>query len=216
MKQGSAGWMVGSVTMMVCALLALPPSVAAQDVIISNNFDNASLQDWTAAGGASLYTYSGEGTDYSASTPNAADLPKSGGNIYLTNPLPLATKGYESITISFNYKRMNATTTRFLVVEYTSDGGETYTELCRKATGSNGVLFSASITLIKDEDHSVTGDMSILNTGYLPAFTDTANFRFSDSSSAAADVRSFIDDIVITAEPEWVAPPPAGTVLIVQ
>lgn len=190
----------------------LAATLQAADVLITNNFDTGSLQDWTASGGATLYTYT-SGIDYSSSTPRAANLPKSSGTITLTSPLLLASKGYTSITITFNYKWLNGTTTRYLNVEYAADG-VTFTKLASLTSGNQGSQ-PASITLIKNTDHTVV-NMAIQNNSFLPSFTDTAKFRFQDTASAGADVRVYVDNIVITAIPEYVEPPTLASAAIVD
>jgi uncharacterized protein (TIGR03382 family) len=106
------------------------------------------------------------------------------------------------VTISFDWQRQNASTTRFLNLEYSSDGINFIT-LARHATGANESIFSSSVTLTKQSDgtvkHSVLGSMVIQNEASTFSFTEDAKFRFVDTSSAAADVRSYVDNIEITS-----------------
>jgi len=196
-----------------CIILAAALGIISANgatTLVSSDFETG-LGAWTTSTGASLYTFS-SGHNYASGGNGAANLPKSGGTITLTDGLPLATQDYTSITISFDYQRQNATTTRFLVVEYAADGTN-FTELARRATGTNQTVFSASITLTEDADHSVTGDMNLSNAAFLPAFTDTAKFRFRDISSAGADVRSYVDNITITGTPDFIIPEPSAALL---
>lgn len=183
-------------------------SANAVTILIDNDFEG-SLEDWSATGGTSYYTYGVlPDHNYASGGTGAANLPKSGGGLTLTSGLPLDTQAYTSITISFDYQWMNGTTTRRLNVEYAADGS-TFTVLGRLTSGNSGgneSIASGSVTLLEGTDHSVTG-MSIQNTGFLPSFTDTAKFRFTDIASAGADVRVYVDNVLITGTPDFIPEP---------
>ncbi len=190
-------------------------SANAATTLISSDFEG-SLGDWTASAGTSLYTYGGlPDHNYASGGTGAANLPKSGGTLTLTDALLLDTQGYTSITIGFDYQWMNGTSTRRLNIEYAADG-VTFTTLGRLTSGTSGgneMIASGTITLLEDTDHSVTGGMQIQNTGFLPSFTDTAKFRFVDIASAGADVRVYVDNVTITGTPDFV-PEPSTTALL--
>ncbi len=187
---------------MLCSSLLLAGYSNAATVLVSDNFET-SLGSWSTSGGATLYTYSGTGHNYASGGSGAANLPKAGGAITLTNALPLLdTATDDFVTISFDWQRLNATTTRFLNLEYAADGVN-FTTLARHATGTNATIFSGSVTLTKNANgtvsHAVGGNLGIQNGSAVLSFTDTAKFRIIDTSSAGADVRSYVDNISITS-----------------
>lgn len=180
--------------------------------LVSSDFEG-SLGAWSTSTGASLYTYT-TGSNYASTGNGAANLPKASGTITLTNPLLLDTQLYTTVTLSFNYEWLNGTTTRFLNIDYAADGSS-FTTLVRVSSGNGGTggtPGSLSITLSEGTDHSISGSGAIQNTAFLPAFLDTAKFRFMDTASAGADVRVYVDDIVITGSPTFV-PEPAAALL---
>ncbi len=194
--------------MAIMAGLALAvSSIHAADTLINSDFEG-SLGSWTTAGGsASLYTYS-SGTNLASTGTGAANLPKtSTGILTLTSALPLATSGYTSLTISFKHKWLSGSSTRRGYVQYAPDG-VTWGNLAY-VTSSNTTV-PATVTL----NEGVSGANAVTSTnmtedsgGYNgAAFTDTAKFRFLNTASAAADVRWYVDDVVITATPN-AAPP---------
>ncbi len=197
----------------VIALYMTAASSHAATILVSSTFEG-SLGAWTASGGASLYTFS-SGSNFASTGNGAANLPKSGGTITLTDALPLNTQLYTSVTIGFNYEWLNGTTTRFLEIQYAADGS-TFTTLARLSSGNGGTggnPGSLSITLLEGTDHTISGSGTIQNTSFLPSFTDTAKFRFVDNASAGADVRVFVDDILITGSPDFMIPEPSSALL---
>ena len=185
---------------------------SAATTLVSSGFEG-SIGAWSTST-ASLYTFA-SGTNFASTGNGAADLPKSGGTITLTDPLPLASQGYTSVTLSFNYVWLNGSTTRFLDIFYAADGA-TFTSLARVSSGNGGAPGtpgSLSITLTENLDHTISGSGTIQNTSFLPAFLDTAKFRFTDNASAAADVRVYVDNILITGSPDFVVPEPSTALL---
>ena len=182
----------------------------AATTLVSSTFEG-SLGAWTASTGASLYSYA-SGSNYASTGNGAANLPKAGGTITLTDALPLDTQAYTSITIGFSYEWLNGTSTRFLDIQYAANG-TTFTTLARITSsngGTGGTPGFLSITLLEGTDHTISGSGTIQNTSFLPSFTDTAKFRFVDTASAGADVRVFVDDITITGLPTLVPEPRAA------
>lgn len=182
----------------------------AQNVLIDDDFESGTLESWTAASGTALYTYPGTGTDYSTSPTHAANLPKAGGKLTLTNPLLLNTKGYTNVTIRFYHKWLNGTTTRRLNLQYAADGAN-FVNLGYVTSGNS----SPCTITIKEGKTGSTGSNCTLDTGYNgAAFTDTAKFRLSNDASATADVRAYVDDILITAIPNADFTPPTLTSIV--
>lgn len=187
-------------------------SIQAATTLVSSTFEG-SLGAWTYSGtaGGGLYTFS-SGTNYASIGNGAADLPKGGGTITLTDALPLDTQGYTSITVGFSYVWLNGSTTRFLNIDYAADGTN-FTTLARVHSGNGGSPGSPgtfSVTLLEGTDHTISGSGTILNTSFLPSFTDTAKFRFQDVGTAGADLRVYVDNITITGMPEYVPEPRAA------
>lgn len=203
---------IASSIILAAALVGIPCHAAT--TLVSSDFEG-SLGAWTASTGASLYTYGGSGNNFASSGDGAANLPKSGGTITLTNALPLASQAYTSVTISFQYEWLNGTTTRFLEILYAADGA-TFTSLARVSSGNGGTggtPGSLSITLTENLDHTISGSGTILNTSFMPAFLDTAKFRFTDNASAGADVRVYVDNVLITGSPDFIVPEPSTALL---
>jgi hypothetical protein len=187
-------------------------SIQAATTLVSSTFEG-SLGAWTYSGtaGGGLYTFS-SGTNYASAGNGAADLPKNGGTITLTDALPLDTQSYTSITVGFNYVWLNGSTTRRLNLDYSADG-TTWTTLVYVTSGNGGAPGNPgtlSVTLIEGSDHTISGAGTIQNTAFLPSFTDTAKFRFQDVGSAGADLRVYVDNITITGTPEYVPEPRAA------
>jgi hypothetical protein len=182
----------------------------AQNVLLDDDFESGTLESWTASSGTALYTYSGTGTDYSTSPTHAANLPKSGGKLTLTNPLLLHTKGYTNVTIRFYHKWINGTTTRFLNIQYAADG-TTFATIGRV----HSTRTSPCTITIREGVSGTTGSNYEAQPGYNgAAFTDTAKFRLSNDASATADVRAYGDDILITAIPNADFTPPTLTSIV--
>jgi hypothetical protein len=186
-------------------------SATAATTLVSSDFEG-SLGAWTISGGATLYTYS-TGTNYATTGNGAANLPKSGGTITLTDALLLHTQGYTSITVGFNFTWLNGTTTRFLNVEYAANG-TTFVNIGKLTSGNGTTGAYSSITIT--EGSSVGAGTNINTSSFAyngAAFADTAKFRFSDVATAGADVRVFVDNIVISGSPTYVVPEPRAALL---
>lgn len=180
-------------------------SAAAQDVLVSNDFENASMCSWTNIGtDAGLYENGDVVSNMGASETNMTFAPggsfclwDGNGGSYLKQaaPLPLDTRGYTNITIRFNHNFRNGSGTRKLYTEYSSNSGTTWQSL-------GYVIYSgAKSYTLKEGTYT---------------FSDQARFRFLFGDQGGGSGPAFIDDIVITATPEWIPPPPDGTVLIVR
>ncbi len=187
------------------ALFIQNESAHAATILVSSTFEG-SLGAWTTSTGAALYTYS-TGTNYASGGTGAANLPKVGGTITLTDALLLNTQAYTSLTITFNFVWLNGASTRNMNVLYASDGTN-FMNLGSINTnnGANATVGSSSITMTEGVGHTVS-NMTIANGTFDHVFTDTAKFRFTDNASAAADVRVFIDNIVISGSPTYVPEP---------
>jgi len=186
-----------------CAACTIFPTLAASLLFVSqanaaviyldNDFEDGTSQGWTLTNSALVYENgdvifnmgSGDAAiDYSPSGDFSIAISRSSGEITQTVPLPLATTQAEDLTIAFSYNFRNASGTRRLHTDYSSDGGANWDNL-GFVTGSG----STSYTLL-DTNFSFTNDAIF-------------RFRFSDSGGAAGP--AFVDDIVIssaTAIPE--------------
>ncbi len=204
---------IKSLLLPVIALCVTAASSHAATTLVNSTFEG-SLGAWSTSGSASLFTFS-SGSNFASTGNGAANLPKAGGTITLTDALPLNTQAYTSVTIGFNYEWLNGSTTRKLEIQYAADGS-TFTTLATLTSGNGGTggtPGSLSITLLEGTDHTISGSGTILNTSFLPSFLDTAKFRFVDSASASADVRVFVDDILITGSPTFTVPEPSAALL---
>lgn len=202
-----------SLTLPFIALCMAAASSHAATTLVSSGFEG-SLGAWTTSGGASLFTFS-SGSNFASTGNGAANLPKASGTITLTDALPLHIQGYTSVTIGFSYEWLNGSTTRFMDIAYAADG-TTFTTLARLNSGNGGTGGTPgtfSITLLEGTDHTISGSGTISNTSFLPTFLDTAKFRFQNTASATADVRVFVDDIIITGAPTFVIPEPSAALL---
>jgi fibronectin-binding autotransporter adhesin len=163
---------------------------ARADVLVSNNFEDASMGAWEAVGSdAGLYqdgdivsNMAGDETNATYATSPTYCIWDGRGSSYLqmTESMPLIAKGYTDLTISFNYKIRNALGTR-RINTYFYDGSSW------QSLGY--VTYSGS------KSYS-------LNSGSY-TFTDEARFRFTFADSGGAAGPAFIDDVVITATPDF-------------
>ena len=189
--------------MTIMAGFTLAVSSAHADTLLTSDFEG-SLGAWTASGGASLFTFT-SGTNYASTGNGAANLPKSNGTITLTDALPLGLPGYTSVTIAFKSTWLSGTTTRFLYVQYAADGVN-FVNLGKVFNATPATVVNSSVTL--NVGPSSVNSVTVVNmteeTTYTGGpFTDNAKFRFIDVASATADVRAFVDDVVITATPNF-------------
>lgn len=171
-------------------LLAASP-LSAQDILHSNNFEDGSMGPWSASGSdAGLYENGDTPSNVSAGEASINFAPngnfslwkgRSGASfLVLTDPLPLATRGYTSVNVSYSYNCRNASGTRRLNLDYSPDNGTTWTLVGTFVTGSGSTTRTVTTNL-----------------------TDQAKFRFTFGDSGGAAGPFFIDDIVITATPAW-------------
>jgi len=97
--------------------------------LTSDTFEGA-LGNWSVQGGASLYTYGGSGINYATQGNGAVALFAAWdeGILTLTNSLPLDSNQATSVTISFDYEWDTTTATRLMYVDYSNDGGRTWSD----------------------------------------------------------------------------------------
>ena len=109
-------------------IFGLALSVQAS-VLITDTFEG-SLGNWSVQGGASLYTYNGSGINYATQGDGAAALFASWdeGVLTLKDNLRLDSNEATSVTISFDYEWDTTTATRLMYVDYSMDGGKTWTD----------------------------------------------------------------------------------------
>jgi hypothetical protein len=167
--------------------------VGQADVLESNNFENASMGPWLASGSDAGFYQNGDIVgNMSASETNATYATSGsycmwegrGGDVLgLADPLPLATRSYTNLTISFTYKCRNGSGTRKLNTEYAADG----------------VTWQSLGFVTTDGSKSYTIDANSYT------FADLAKFRFRFTDSGGSAGPFFVDDVVITANPHWVA-----------
>lgn len=179
-------------------LVAVGGSLFAQDTLHSNDFENASMGPWSASGSdAGLYHNGDVVSNMGASDALINYAPngeyclwdgRGGSYLVLTDPLPLASRAYTSVTISFNWVCRNSSGTRRLYTRYSPDNGATWVEL-GYLTGPTAAFSSGSKTY------------TITSTGQ--TFSDQAKFRFDFTDSGGSAGPFFVDDIVITATPEF-------------
>ena len=182
--RGNISWRVVcalSVAVAILGLLFTAGNARAATTLINDDFETGTLENWIpTAGGAGLYTYV-SGTNYATSGTYALDVKKNS-QATLTNPLPLDLLDFTSVTISFNDKWVNGSSTRRLYTRYSADGVG-FTDL--------GAITSSS------SSKSYT-----LNEG-THTFTDLAKFQFSFYDSGGADMHAYVDDIVISGTPDF-------------
>jgi len=206
-EEGGMHKKVGGMLGMIAAMSVFAVGVQAEDVLHDNDFEDGTMGPWIAAGSAGdagLYengdvVVNMESGDAEINWAPNGDFSlyvgRGGGYLELAEPLPLETREYTSVTISFNYNCREATGTRRLHTRYSSDNGETWTSLGQVThSGSQSYTITSS-------DHD---------------FTDEALFRFTFSDTGGRAGPFFVDDVVITASPEWVPPPPPGMVIILK
>jgi fibronectin-binding autotransporter adhesin len=173
--------------------------LSAQDTLLSNNFEDGSMGPWQAANGTDAGLYENGNVVSNMGSGDASIQYAPNGNfslwegrlgsfLELTNPLPLGSRGYTSVTISFNWVCRNSSSSRRLNTEYSPDNGVTWLNLGFVA-GPTATISSGSGTYTLNAP-AVT-------------FTDQAKFRFTFTDSGGAAGPFFVDNIVITASPEF-------------
>lgn len=171
------------VLVMACTIVLSSNNAQAQDILLNDDFESG-LGNWTATDNAGLYT----GGTYATSGSNAGRM--TDGMLTLTTPLLLDTLGYTDVNIDFNIKWNTASGTRRLYTYFSSDNGASWDELGR-------------FTYSENYDYTLTE--GLVTGGYDgSSFTDESLFRFSFYDSGGPHV--YVDDVVITGSPEFVAP----------
>lgn len=156
--------------------------------LTSDDFEDGTFGNWSVDGGndAGLYENGDVVSNMEASDAEINYAPngefslwdgRGGSDLRLTELLDLASPSFTSVTISFDYKVRSPSATRRIRTSYSSDGGQSWTEL-----------------------GFVTGDGS--KTYILDAETDNltteASFRFAFSDSGGRAGPAFVDNVVIT------------------
>ena len=200
MTKRNALFTLAVVAMAGLALLSAPDSARAATILIDDDFESGTLESWTPSGSDAGLYQNGDVVSNMGAADALIDYAPNGeyslwdgrGSAYLelTNPLPLDTQGYTSVTISFNHNFRNGSSTRRLRTYY-ADDGSTWQEL-GYVIGSGSKSYT-------------------LNEGTY-TFTDNAKFRFAFADSGGAAGPAFIDDIVISGLPE--IPEPATMSLL--
>lgn len=156
-------------------------------VLIHDDFEG-SLGNWSAEGGASLYNHPGTGINLATKGSGAAGVPAAfnEGILTLTNSLMLHSNQATSVTISFNYEWDQTNATRYICVDYSLDGGKTWSD----EIGS--INSWGSFTGFK-----TLGSFSkTLEEKALGSFTDELKFRIRGKDGGQT-VTAFIDEIEI-------------------
>ncbi len=204
----------------IAVLLAIvwgSPGAQAQDILRSDGFEGdgtGSFGNWTAAGHAYLKDDAALATtgDFSVEV-------YSGGSITTTDSLPLGSRGYTSVTISISAMWVNGSTTRRFQVRFAEDGVNFLTVADADIGDTRADVPSMTpmtVTLTVGSGVTATNQHSINQSGYSrEPFTDQAKFRLYFSSNSTGH-RVYFDDIVITALPEWIPPPPSGTMILLR
>lgn len=97
--------------------------------LISDTFED-SLGNWSVQGNAYLYTHGGSGMNYATRGTGAVAIEASWdeGILTLSRSLPLHSNQATSVTISFDYEWDTTTATRSVYVDYSTDGGRSWTD----------------------------------------------------------------------------------------
>jgi fibronectin-binding autotransporter adhesin len=172
------GWSLAcAVTLFI---LLVTPGTSRAETLLSDNFDSGSTANWTLSS-ASLYT----GGTYATSTPNAL---KVGGSTTtssyatLVTPLALVSKGYTSVTITFNIKVVGTGYNNFYV-NYSANGGTSWTAY--NPGHINGLATTTNITLT-------------VSTGL------SDNFLFQIQTAQNNPINNvYVDNVLITATPDF-------------
>ena len=180
--------------------------VDAATILLSDDFET-NLGNWSANGAnATYYSYS-TGTNYASTGNGAARISGPGGAelgpsyIQLTSALAVSSGGYTDLTISFNDKFQNGSTTRRPSVSYSVDGGSNWVFLGSWDSGESGadnVLRSSSIALTPGSAPVFTGSWNTKSTANVLSFTDNVTFRLGAMGSNTGHFVYF-DDIVISS-----------------
>jgi hypothetical protein len=161
-------------------------------VLVTNDFEDATSQDWTLTNTASIYSYV-SGENYAPQGTKALAIPAANGIGNGIADLTLSVSGYTNYAIAFSWKwKGTNSATRQLHLDYSLDGGSAW---------SNSLFFISSAGA---STGSVTNALAVLE-------TDTVKFRFRGwSNSGGGGYTAHIDGITITGLPDI---PPAGTVI---
>ena len=159
-------------------------------VLVHDTFED-SLGNWRAQGDAFLYTYKGTGMNYATKGSGAAAIASAYNQGILTLKDDLALDSYQasSVTISFNYEWDETNATRYMCIDYSLDGGRTWSNRLDDVNswGSfTGIRTLGSFSKTLDEKK-------------VGSFTDNFKFRIRGKDGGKA-VTAFIDDIEIIGE----------------
>ncbi len=184
--------------------LACAASVSAQDTLTADGFEGdgtGSFGNWTAAGNAFLK----EDAALATTGDFSAEL-YSGGTITTTDSLPLGSKGYTSVTLTVSAKWVNGSTTRRFQVRYAADGVN-FVTLADADIGDTDATdpgkTPTTVTLTVGSGINATNVNSTNSGAYSgEPFTDQAKFQIFYSSNLSSH-RVYLDDISITASPEF-------------
>lgn len=107
----------------ICFLLCLGTATAA---VLQHDTFEGTLGNWSAEGGAALYTYNGFGINLATKGSGAVSVDSAydEGILTLTNSLELHSNQATSVTISLNYEWGQTNATRYICIDYSNDGGK--------------------------------------------------------------------------------------------
>ena len=187
---------------MIAGLAISAAGANAQDTLTTDGFEGdgtGSLGNWTAAGNAFLK----EDAALATTGDFSAEL-YSGGTITTTDPLPLGSKGYTSMTFTVSAKWLNGSTTRRFEVRYAADGVN-FVKVADADIGDTDATVPTktptTVTLTVGGGITATNVNSIVNSAYSgEPFTDQAKFQIFYSSNSTTH-RVYLDDISIIASP---------------
>lgn len=168
------------------SLLSFAVSANAS-VLLEDDFES-SLGNWATEGNASLYAYPGKGMNYATSGNGAASV-EAGWNtgvLTLNKTLLLRSIQASSVTISFDYEWDVTNATRYVCIDYSTDGGKTWTDDIGDI--SSWGSFTGMMTLGKFS--------KTLEKKTVGSFTDNFKFRIR-GKSGGNPVFAFIDNLEI-------------------
>ena len=198
-------------------LLASAPSDAAT-ILTSDGFEsgigNWSLPDPTPDEGepqkASLYTYSGSGTNFATTGNGAVQVGTNGKRslVQLASGLNLGTNEATSVTISGDYiwSTTQSIQTRFFMIDYSLNSGTSWSHTENSNSGWIKIKTSATET---------AGDFTkTLTEASVPggAFADGVLFRIRGKADSGPTISVYFDNLVI--EGEGVIPEPGSLALL--
>lgn len=171
---------------MALSILGFAASVNAS-VLLEDNFED-SLGNWSAKENASLYSYPGKGINFATSGNGAAAVEASWdqGVLTMNKTLMLNSIQASSVTISFDYEWNETRATRYVCIDYSNDGGRTWTDDIGDI--SSWGSFTGMMTLGKFS--------KTLEEKTVGSFTDNFKFRIR-GKTGGQPVSAYIDNIEI-------------------